>query len=113
MKRVVLDTSFILTAVKQKIDFFEEIGMMGFEILIPNQVINELKRLKAGLALNILGKNKFKTVYPKGTDADSVIINFARENKGIIVATLDREIKGRVKNPKLVIRQKKKLEVIQ
>ena len=63
MKQVILDTSFILTCVKQKIDFFEELKFMGVKVLIPRQVIRELKNMKtsdnAQLSLQILDKNKF------------------------------------------------------
>jgi len=112
MKRVILDTSFILTSTRQKIDFFEDIGIMGLQILIPDGVIRELEGLKADLALKILKKNKFKLIEIKGENTDRAIINYAKENPDIIVATLDKEIKTKIKNPKLVIRQKKKLEII-
>jgi len=39
-------------------------------------------------------------------------IKFAKENSESIIATLDRELKNKVKNKKLVIRGKKKLEII-
>ena len=127
MKKTILDTNFILTCVKQKIDFFEEIRFMGMEILIPKQVINELKiildskkklhfREEAKLSLKLLEKEKksFKKIdlsrYGKNTDKG--IKNFAEKNKDIIVATLDKKLKNKIKNQKLVIRGKKKLEII-
>ena len=112
MKRVILDTSFIMTSVKQKIDFFEEIQSKGMQILIPDLVMRELKGLKADLALKILKSHKFKLIKIKGKNTDRAIINYAKENSGVIVATLDKEIKTKIKNPKLVIRQKKKLGII-
>ncbi len=112
MKRVILDTSFILTSTKQKIDFFEDIKLMGLQISIPNKVVRELEGLKAALALRILKKNKFKLIKIRGKNTDRAIINYAKANPEIIVATLDKEIKTKIKNSKLVIRQKKKLEVI-
>ena len=59
MKEVVLDTSFILTCIKQKIDFFEEIKLMGMLPVIPEQVKEEVKGLAksksdAEVAVNIL-----------------------------------------------------------
>ena len=41
-----LDSNFLLTCIKQKIDFFEEIKLMGISIIIPKQVLNELKFLE-------------------------------------------------------------------
>ena len=127
MKKIILDTNFILTCVKQKIDFFEEIKFMGMEILIPKQVINELKKVAnskkklhfrkdAELSLKLLEKekNSFKKIdlLKYGKNTDKRLNNFAEKNKNIIVATLDRELKNKIKNPKLVIREKKKLEII-
>jgi len=115
MKPALLDTNFILTCVKQKIDFFEEIPLMGMQIVIPKQVINELKNLKNSnsvLALKLLEKNKFKEVDIGKGHVDKKLIKFAKENSDAVVATLDREIKKKVKNQKLVIRSKKKLEVV-
>lgn len=115
--RCLLDTSFILTCVKQKIDFFEDIKIMGIQILIPEQVIKELKALKntiSELSLKILDKNpnSFKKIDLGRGDVDKLIIKFAEQDLKIIVATLDREIKKKLMNPKLIIRGKKKLEII-
>ena len=127
MKKVIIDTNFILSCVKQKIDFFEDIMLMGFQILIPKQVINELKiilkskkklhfREDAMLSLKILEKNKkfYRgiDVSKYGRNTDKGIKNFSDKNKEIIIATLDRELKKKTKNQKMVIRGKKRLEVI-
>ena len=112
MRQVILDTSFILTCIKQKIDFFEMLEHEGFQIVVPNQVIDELMGLGAQLALNILGKNKFTIVKFPGKDADAAILKFSRKNPLAIVATLDRELQKKIKNHKMIIRQKKKIEII-
>jgi len=123
MKKTVLDTNFILTCVKQKIDFFDEIRFMGMEILIPEEVLEEIKRImnrgkklhfreNAKLALKILEKGKFKKIKLETEDVDTGLANFATKNKDVTVATLDRELKKKIKKPKLVIRGKKKLEII-
>ncbi len=114
MKKVILDSSFIVTCVKQKIDFFENINLMGMQILIPKQVIREIKNLKnpaSKTSLEILKKNKFKEIDLGKGKVDNLIINFAKKND-VVVATLDREIKKKTQNNKLVIRGKKKLEVL-
>jgi len=123
MKKAVLDTNFILTCVKQKIDFLEEIKFMGIKVLIPEEVLDEVKKImKSGkklhfkedakLALKILNKNKFKKIKLDTAYVDKGLINFVEKNKDVIIATLDRELKKKIKKPKLVIRGKKKLEVI-
>ncbi len=112
MRQVILDTSFILTSIRQKIDFFLWFQHEGFQIVIPDQVIDELMGLGAQLALNILEKNKFTLIKMPGKDADSAIINFARKNPKAIVATLDRELQKKIKNKKMIIRGRKKLEII-
>lgn len=112
MRRIILDTSFILTAVRQKIDFFSWMRSEGFEILIPKGVLRELKGLGASLALKILETKKFRTLELEGRSVDNTIIEFARKNPRAIVATLDAGMKKKIKNPKLVIRQKRRLEIL-
>ena len=112
MRKVILDTSFIMTAVKQKIDFFEKLEHEGFYIMVPKQVIRELKGLGNKLSLKIMEKNKFEIIEIEGKDADNAIISFAKKNPRAVVATLDADLKKKIKNSKMVIRQKKRLEVI-
>jgi uncharacterized protein len=124
MKEAVLDTSFIISCVRKKIDFFYEIPLMGMSIVIPKPVIKEIEGIighpknnfrfkeEAGLALKMLEKNKFKKTGLDGKSVDFGIIKIAKENPELIIATLDREIKNKVKNQKLVIRGESKLELI-
>lgn len=123
MKEVLLDSSFILTCVKQKIDFFEEIKLMGLQIIIPKQVISEIARVMkssdkpdvradAELAMKIIEQNKFRIIGLDGNSVDAGIIQKARADEYLIIATLDRRIKSLIHNNKLVIRGKKGLEII-
>jgi len=112
MKKVILDTSFILTAIRQKIDFFERLQHEGFQILIPTQAIDELRGLGAQLALNILEKHNFELIKLPGKDADTAIITFAKKNPLAVIATLDRGLQKKIKNRKMVIRQMRKIEII-
>lgn len=119
---VILDTNFLLTCIKQKIDFFEEIKLMGISIIIPKQVLNELKILKqrdkskfdsnAPTALKLLEKENFKKIDLGDNKTDRAIIKFAKKNPEIIIATLDKEIQAKIKNKKMIIRGKKKLEIV-
>lgn len=112
MKQAILDTSFILSCIRKKIDFFENIEEKGIEILIPEQTIKELKGLDEKLALKIIDNNKFKLIHISGNDADSAIVNFTKENPEAIVATLDAGLQKKFKNRKMIIRGKKKIEII-
>lgn len=127
MKQVILDTSFIITCIKQKIDFFHEISMLGLQSLIPKQVIEELEKIsksrnknktEAIIALQtIKEQNNPMRIKPKiieipGNITDKAIINYANKNTSIVVATLDKEIKLRVLGNKLIIRNRNQLELI-
>jgi rRNA-processing protein FCF1 len=123
MKKVVLDTSFILSAIKYKIDFLDDIKFLGLTPLIPKQVLNELKNIidskkklrfkdNAKLALKILNKKSLKKIDIKYKNVDNGIINYAKKNKTAIIATMDKELKSKVPNQKLVIRAMKRLEIV-
>ncbi|MDO8622868.1 MAG: PIN domain-containing protein [archaeon] len=120
---VLLDTNFILTCVRQKIDFFNEINLMGIKIIIPEEVIGEIKKIKnseqklkyreeAEISLKLLGIKKFQTITLNEKKVDTGIVNFAKQNPDAVIATLDRGIKSRISNKKLIIRGKKKLEIM-
>ncbi len=123
MKKAILDTNFILSCAKQKIDFLDEIKFIGLDILIPEEVLKEIEKIRdsgrklhfrenAELALKILNKGGFKKIRLGTSDVDKGLMNLAEKNKDVIVATLDRQLKRKIKKPKLVIRNKKKLELI-
>jgi len=123
MKKAILDTNFILTCVKQKIDFFDEIKFMGFEIVVPEEVIFELKKIRksgdklhsrnaAELALKILKKNQFKKIKLGIKNVDKGLVELAKKDKETIIATLDKEMKYKIKSPILLIRGRKKLKII-
>lgn len=121
MKKIIIDTNFLLTCSKQKIDLFEFLNNDGFEILIPKQVILELENLaikkgkdnlSAALSLKIIEKNNFTLIDIPGKTVDNGIINFSKRNKDILVATLDKEIQKKINNKKLIIRGKKTFEIV-
>ena len=95
---------------------------MGMKILIPLQVLDELKKFsrqargslkqEAKLALVILQNQEFKRVDLYNKNVDNGIVKLANNNENYIIASLDREIKAKTKNRNLVIRGEKELEVI-
>ncbi|HKL23590.1 MAG TPA: PIN domain-containing protein [Candidatus Nanoarchaeia archaeon] len=122
MAKVVLDTNFILNCVANKLDFFDEILMKGHIIQIPLQVIEEIKRLKnsskavrfreqANLALKLIEVNDFEKIDVPGRYVDVGLRKYLGENPKIILGTMDKELKKSVKNRKMVVRNKKKLEL--
>ena len=123
--KIILDTNFLIYCAKNKLDYVEEISNLlneDFELVVPMQVVEELKKLKGDklkkvsgkdkdscdLALQLLGVNKVKKVKVKGKGVDEGIINLAKGDKKNIVCTLDRgmrQILGRV----ILINRRKKL----
>lgn len=122
-REVILDTSFILSAIREKIDFFEEISFLGLTPLIPEEVLREIKSIAASdkklkfteeakLASSMLTKKVFNKIRLNSRIVDNGIIEYAKKNPQAVVATLDNEIKSKTKNNKLIIRGKQKLEII-
>jgi len=86
-------------------------------------VIEELKAIakskkklkfrdEAALALRIVDIPSLSKVVLKTKNVDAGIAMFAKENQDSIIATMDKELKSRIKNQKLVVRAEKKLEII-
>ena len=124
--KVLLDTNFIMTCVKQKIDFFDRLEFLGFGILIPRQVIEELRRVykkknkklkerdlaEVGLKILNANENRFICLDLGKKHVDKLIVKYAKEHPMLVIATLDSELKKKLKNSKMVIRNKKKLVVV-
>ncbi len=118
MKRIILDSSFIISAVKKKIDIFYELQEYP-EILVPEQVIQEIFRISqskqsakdkqaATLAMKIIEVEslKFKKIDLGKGHTDDLIVKYAEKNPEIFVATLDKEIKSKLKERVIVIKSK-------
>lgn len=124
--KVVLDTSFIVTCMKQKVDFFsvaEEVLDIDIEWVVPKQVIKEIESISerktksvrdrnaAKTALSYLAKNEFESVDLVNKVVDMGIIEYARLHDAMI-ATLDKGIKDNYRGDILVIRDKKMLGIV-
>lgn len=116
--KVVLDTNFIIEAMKRKIALFEEF----YDFIILESVILELKEISenrnettknkqaASLALEIIKRNKIKIIVSNGY-ADNEIIRLV-EKEGFILASMDRELKDKLKGKARFMSIKgKKLEI--
>ncbi|MAF50961.1 MAG: hypothetical protein CMH64_02615 [Nanoarchaeota archaeon] len=115
--KIVLDTNFLISCLKFKIDFLTE--LTGEEIFIVDKTIEELEKLikggkakdkeRAKIILALIKKNKIKEL--KSKEEETVDDTLARlEN--YTIATQDKELKKRIKGKKLIIRAKKKLIII-
>ncbi len=126
--KILLDTNFIVTCVKQKIDFpsiANEIIDKKIEWIVPQDVLNELGNLKDKKGAKVADKNAaelgfeiLQTIKPKivelpgkNPNVDIKIVNYIMK-KPIVLATLDKGLKERVDNKILTIRGKKSLELI-
>ena len=124
---IVLDTNFILTCVKQKIDFVdiaEQLINEKITWVAPQQVLDELGQLKdrdgmkridreaATLSFDILqGLNPLVVDLGKNPNVDIGIVNYVLGTDKV-VATLDKGLKDRIENKILTIRGKDWLEII-
>ena len=125
--KILLDTNFILTCAKQKIDFPEitnQITSQPIEWIIPQDVLNELDNIKrraetktkdkqaVELSFQLLQNLKHKIINlpGKNPNIDIKIVSYVLD-KPIVLATLDKNLKSRVKNKILTIRGKKNLEI--
>ena len=123
MAKVVLDTNFIMNAVREKFDFFEGILMLGHQILIPKEVLAELERLSrqapskkdkdiAAFSLKIISANEYSLISCPGRYVDKGIISYLEDKPEYLLATYDKGLKKKVQNRILVLRGKKKLEIV-
>ena len=124
MKKILLDTNFLLIPVQFKVDIFSEIERIcnfNYKLFVLDKIIEELKGIiqhqkgkdkdAAKLALKLIalkGINIIKT--EKNITTDTTIIDTAK--KGFIVATQDKDLKKRLKAESIsliILRQKKYL----
>lgn len=116
-RKVIVDTNFILSCIRNRIDLFEELKFMGFQVLVPIQVVKELEKLsfklnEAKFALKLLKENKPEEIDLKVSYVDEGIARYCAKNKEIILASLDKELQEKVlANPRILIRNKKTLEL--
>jgi len=107
---VILDTNFIISCVKRKIDFIDRLRGEGFKVLVPKEVIDELKDLRLNVfhddrvaidfALEILNSKDIKKIKLGHKQVDESLIEMG--NKGAYIATLDRAIRHSVPNKVLI-----------
>lgn len=109
--QVILDSSFIISCVRERIDFLTQLEEQGFTPIVPREVFQEMKdlrtsnrasredRLAVDVALEILEKKKVKKTTLGEGKIDEFLIKKGQE--GIFIATLDNGIKKRI--PKKIV----------
>lgn len=129
MKKILLDTNFLLIPGKYRVDIFSEIDRLlrePYELYIIDKTLDELERLKTKLrgkekeALNIsyqLVKGKDLKIIPIRNEDKSYVDDLILElaNQDYIICTQDMELKRRLKakHVKLItMRQKSHLELV-
>ncbi|MCQ6254282.1 PIN domain-containing protein [Methanocaldococcus sp.] len=126
MYKIVPDTNFLIYVFKHKINFDYEIERAinsKFEIVILSPIKEELEKLlnnpnlkgkeKLSIKLALNKIKNYKVINYEGY-ADEAILKYALQNKNVIVATNDKELKEKlIENniPVMVVRQKKYFEV--
>lgn len=111
--KVILDTDFIINCLKYKIDVLAELSRImdqPYEVCILDQTISELK----GKPLEKLALAFIKSLKVIETKKDKPVDELVFEQKDIIVATQDKELKEKLKKAKIpiiFIRQKSYLKL--
>ncbi len=126
MKNILLDTSFLIECVRNKIDINKELSRIldeNFQIAILDRTHDELESIRARggkdaavvkLANTILIAKKF-IVYPTSGKRHTDTLLLEKAGADTIIATMDKELKRRLKQKKqdvMIVRGNKKLDLI-
>ncbi len=123
MKKILLDTNFLLLPYQFRVDIFtqiDKISMFKYRLFIIDKTLEELKKIieeqkgknrdAAKIALKLIAIKNIKAIKTKSDKrADNAIAELASEGN-YIVATQDKDLKRRLINQGIgviVLRQKK------
>ncbi|MBI2650211.1 nucleotide-binding protein [Candidatus Woesearchaeota archaeon] len=125
MKKIILDTNFLLIPIQFKVDIFSELNRIcdfNYKLCIYENSINELKNIiekqsgknkkAAQFALKLIKLKNIGVIKSGKEDVDTLILK--NLNKDTFVATLDMLLKKKLleKDASLIIlRQKKYLQL--
>jgi len=114
MYTIVLDTNFLITALKFRIDIFDEIEKrcdFRYDLAVLDKSLNELKG-KPGekLIKELLDVKKVKVIKTDTKDyVDDILVSLTGK---YIIATQDMELRKRLKGKSIMfIRQKRYVEI--
>ena len=120
-----MDTSFVISCIRKKIDFISQLENIGFKVVLPREVLQELKDLRENpkesrldrdavdVAFQMFEAKKVKKVSlgrrMEKKRVDEALINKGKE--GYYIATLDNEIKRAVPNKIIIFNATKSVGV--
>ena len=120
MEKIILDTNFLLAVFEIKVDIFAEIERIctfRYELFILDRTVDEVENLikspllsKRQAAKGALQLIKLKKVQILRTEGSRMVDDILVDLKGAIVATVDMELKRRLRKKGIqimTIRQKK------
>ncbi len=128
MKKVILDTNFLLIPARFKVDIFSEIGKIvsfQYKLSIIDKTIDELNNIidnksvkvrdreYAKIGLQLIKAKKVGMIKSDGKYVDDIIVDIS--DKDTIVATSDKELKKRLKKKgiKMIVLKKKQYLVLE
>ena len=116
-----LDSSFIISCIRNRIDFLSQLEEQGFKVKVPKEVLEELKELRKSskishedriaidVALEMFEHRKVKRITLGYKNVDEGLI--VRGKEGYYIATLDGEIKNKVPKKIVIFRSKESIGV--
>ena len=132
MKKIIIDTNFLVSIVRFKVDLFSELQRIcdfKYTVCILKGIINELEKLAetgkpkdkiaAMISLELIKKKKIKIIKTPSKNkrvknVDLLILNLIKKGN-FIVATQDKELKREIRKKGvsiIALRQKKYLKLI-
>ena len=127
MKRIILDTNFLLIPIQFRVDIFSELSRIcdfNYNLCIFEQTISELKNIiekqsgkskkAAQFALKLIKLKNIGIIKSGQKDTDSLILE--NLDKNAIVATQDIELKRQLLEKGasvIILRQKKYLQLLE
>ena len=110
MKKIILDTNFILIPFQFKVDIFSELERIchfSYKIYILDKSLDELKKLKYNkLALELIKQKNIKVIKTKNS---AYVDSQLKKLKNVIIATNDKKLIKDLKVPIIILKQKKYL----
>ena len=123
VRKIILDTNFLLIPSQFNVDIFAEINRImleKYQLYTLDKVVDELNKITkdkkqsfknkraAKLGLQLLKAKKVKILKTQEDNVDNILASI----EGYIIATQDVVLKRRIKGKKITLRAKKKLILV-